>query len=57
MKKYGTKRVQPNHMNYVLVKTWEAVTILYGKIIRERFNKTHLLLISPPKMITNTQTC
>ena len=57
MMKYGTTRFQPHHMNYVLVETWEAFKISSGNIIRDSFSKTHLLPLSPPNMITNTQAC
>ena len=55
MLKYGTTRFQPHHMKYVPVETWESFMISYGNIIRDSFAKTHLLLLSPPNMITNTQ--
>ena len=57
MLKYGTMRFQPHHMNSVLVETWEAFTVSSGNIIRDSFAKTHLLLLSPPNTITNTQAC
>ena len=57
MLKYGTLKFQPHHMNSVLVETLEAFTVSSGNIIRERFAKTHLLPLSPPDMITNTQAC
>ena len=57
MLKYGTARFQPHHMKYALVETWEAFTVTSGNIIRYSFAKTHLLPISPPNMITNTQAC
>ena len=57
MLKYGTTRFQPHHMNSVLVETWEAFTVSAGNIIRDSFAKTHLLPLSPPNMITNTQAC
>ena len=44
-------------MTYVLVDTWEAFTISAGNIIRYSFAKTHLLLLIPPNIITNTQAC
>ena len=57
MLKYGNTRFQPHHMNYVLVETYENFTVSSGNIIRDRFSKTHLLPLSQPKMITNTQAC
>ena len=57
MLKYGTTRFQPHHINYVLVETWETVMLSSGNIIRESLAKTHLLPLSPPSMITNTQVC
>ena len=57
MPKYGTMRFKPHHMKSVLVETWDAFTVSYGNIIREIFSKTHLLPLSPPNMITNTQAC
>ena len=53
--KYGTTRFQPHHMNSVLVETWEAFKVSYGNIIVDSFAKTHLLPLSPPNMIKNTQ--
>ena len=55
MLKYGTKRIQPHHMSSVLVEAWDALKVSYGNIIIDSFAKTHLLLLSPPNMITNTQ--
>ena len=57
MLNYGKTRFKPHHMNYVLVETWEAFTVSAANIIREIFSKTHLLPLSPPNMITNTQAC
>ena len=57
MLKYGTTRFQPHHMNSVLVEIWEAFTVSSRNIIRESFTKPHLLPLSSPKMITNTQAC
>ena len=53
--KYGTKRIQPHHMSYVLVEAWDAFKVSYGNIIVDSFAKTHLLPLSPPNMIKNTQ--
>ena len=44
-------------MNYVLVETWEDFTVSSRNIIRDSFAKTHLPPLSPPNMITNTQSC
>ena len=57
MLKYGTTRFQPHHMNSVLVEAWDAFKVSYGNIIVDSFAKTHLLPLSPPNMITNTQAC
>ena len=55
MLNYGTTRFQPRHMNYVLVEAWYAFKVSSGNIIVDIFHKTHLLPLSPPNMITNTQ--
>ena len=55
MLKYGTTRFQPHHMNSVLVEAWDAFKVSSGNIIFYNFAKTHLLPLSPPNMITNTQ--
>ena len=55
MLKYGTTRFQPHHMNYVLVGAWYAFKVSSGNIIVDIFAKTHLLPLSPPSIITNTQ--
>ena len=55
MVKYGTTRFQPHHMNAVLVEAWDAFKIESGNIIVDSFAKTHLLPLSPPSIITNTQ--
>ena len=34
-----------------------SLTVSSGNIIKDSFAKTHLLLLSPPNMITNTQAC
>ena len=57
MLKYGTARFQPHHMNSVLIETWEAFMLSDGNIIMDSFAKCHLLPLSPPNMITNTQVC
>ena len=57
MLKYGTTRFQPHHMNYVLVETRKDFTVLYHNSIRDSFDKTRLLSLSPPNTIINTQTC
>ena len=44
-------------MKSVLVETWEALKVSSGDIIRDSFAKTHLLPLSTPNMITNTQAC
>ena len=55
MVKYGTTRFQPHHMNAVLVEAWGAFKVSSGNIIVDSFAKSHLLPLSPPNMITNTQ--
>ena len=55
MVKYGTTRVQPHLMNAVLVEAWNAFKLASGNIIVDSFAKTHLLPLSPPNIITNTQ--
>ena len=55
MVKYGTTRFQTHHMNSVLVKAWNAFKVASSNIIVDSFAKTHLLPLSPPNMITNTQ--
>ena len=55
MLKYGTTRFQPRHMNSVLVEAWDAFKVSSGNIIVDSFAKNHLLPLSPPNMITNTQ--
>ena len=57
MLKYGTTRFQHHHMNSVLVKAWEAFKVSSDNIIVDIFAKTHLLPLSPPNMIKNTQAC
>ena len=57
MLKHGTMMFQPHHTNSVLVETWEAFTVSAGNIVRDSFTKTHLLPLSPPNIITNTQAC
>ena len=57
MVKYGTSGFQPQHMNSILVETWEAFMVSDGKIIRERLAKTQLPPLSPPNTKTNTQEC
>ena len=55
MVKYCTTRFQPHHMNAVLVEAWDAFMVASGNIIVDSFTKTHLLTLSPPNIITNTQ--
>ena len=55
MLKCGTMRFQPHHMNTVLVEAWGAFKVASGNIIVDSFAKTHLLPLSPPNIITNTQ--
>ena len=55
MLKYGTTRFQTQHMNSVMVEAWDAFKVSSGNIIVDSFTKTHLLPLSPPNMITNTQ--
>ena len=55
MVKYGTTRFQPHHMNDVPVEAWDAFKVTSGNIIVDSFAKTHLLPLSPPNIITNTQ--
>ena len=55
MLKYGTTRFQPHRMNSVLVEAWDAFEVSSGNIILDSFAKTHLLSLSQPNMITNTQ--
>ena len=55
MLKYGNTRFQHHHMNYVLVEAWYAFKVSSGNIIVDSFAKTHILPLSPPNMITNTQ--
>ena len=57
MLKYGTTRFQSRHMNSVLVEAWDAFKVSYGNSIVDSFNKNHLLPLSPPNMLTNTQAC
>ena len=52
-----TTRFQLHHMNSVLVEAWEAFKVSYVNIIVDNFAKSHLLPLSPPHMITNTQAC
>ena len=42
-------------MNAVLVEAWDAFKVASGNIIVDSFAKTHLLPLSPPNIITNTQ--
>ena len=42
MLKYGTTKLSPHQMNYVLVEAWDAFNISAGNIIRDRFAKTKL---------------
>ena len=42
-------------MNSVLVEAWDAFKVASGNIIVDSFAKTHLLPLSPPNIITNTQ--
>ena len=55
MLKYGTTRFQSHQMNSVLVEAWDTFKVSSGNIIVYSFTKTHLLPLSPPNMITNTQ--
>ena len=55
MLNYSIMRFQPQHMKSVLVEAWDAFKVSYGNIIVDSFAKTHLLPLSPPNMITNTQ--
>ena len=42
-------------MNAVLVEAWDAFKVASCNIIVDSFAKTHLLPLSPPNIITNTQ--
>ena len=55
MLNYGTTRLQPHHMNSVLVESWDAFKVSSGKIIVDSFAKTHTPPLIPPNMIKNTQ--
>ena len=55
--KYGTTRFQPHRMKQFLVEAWEDFKVSSGNIIRYSFDKTHLLPLSLPNMITSTQAC
>ena len=55
MVKYGTTRFQPHQMNAVLVESWDAFKVVSGNIIVDSFAITHILPLSPPNIITDTQ--
>ena len=55
--KYGMKFFSPCHMNSVLVEAWDAFNMSACNIIKESFEKTMLLPLSPPDLTTNNQAC
>ena len=44
-----------DHMNYVLVATWEAFKLTSATITLNDFKKTHTPPLSPPDIDTNHQ--
>ena len=57
MLKYGTARMLPHHINYILVKAWDAFKVSSGKFLRDRFVKTKLRSLATTDLTTNTQAC
>ena len=57
MRKHGTLKFTPAHMNSVLFEKWESLKISYATITQEYFKKKH---ISPPYLydkVKNHQAC
>ena len=57
MMKYGMAKFSPRHMTYILVGAWDALNVSSVNITRERFVKTNLPPLSPPRLTKNTQAC
>ena len=57
MRKHGTLKFIPDHMNVILVETWEDFKITPTLINQEDFNKTHLLPLSTPDKDTHHKYC
>ena len=54
---HRTLEFTTSHMNYVLVETWRVFQISSAPFIINAFNKTKLVLLTPPDENTNTQAC
>ena len=53
--KYGMKMFLPQHMNSILVESWDTFKVSYREVIREIFVKNKLLPLISTGLTTNTQ--
>ena len=57
MRKNGNLKFMLDHMNAILVETWEYFKISSASITHDVFKKTYLTHLSPPEKYTNHQAC
>ena len=55
MRKHGTRKFTPAHINSVLVETWEDFNLSSTIITQENFKKTYVLLLYLSEKYTNQQ--